>query len=745
MAVRHLSTLSPRKLHITLNNLPDSKLEEIVRDGQNNQGAPSYMAALALGVLERRNAHRRDADARSHGPNSETVADEVIAETDVSAGVSALPVELDVPPEVASKIPRGINAPRAAPTDTNRSMRKGVVGLPSPNMTYAAQGGIVNFAEGGSTKEPVPPPSFLNKVLEAKKQRMKEEQKAARAARREEDRLGSAIRRAEQLRDQKQHLEAIKNRFPNSELYKALTKKKAQGGIVNLRSGGSLRDWLDKSRTKEHEEWLNYILQAESSTSLEKIRAMLDEQDALEGAAGAPPQMSRLGELATLEGDGGQSIGPMQLKGPPGSILSADKKGVIKVPEDKTDINASVRAAERHFENLLRLNDGEAAKTDEQKRETVRDALRNYNQGRGASLQGKESEQATDYLKGYDNYLKTLAKAEEAGGPVSDAPRAVQETIRENKRRLRRFDEERNKALLEKWGRVPPTSGRFASKIAEVAARTKAEAEAKDQLAGEKFSTQPVFAEPEPTAPGKPPTTSGIASVAASAQKEARARARDEVEAEDPLAGEDPNEPVFNQERFEQMTKGAELLKSLPPPARESLQTKGISPIRLALILGGLKLMSGESLGDAAEKAVAAYIKSSEYEALRLKAYDKALREEAKAKATADYQNQRIALMKEGAANKRLKMFLEPEVQASIRTMVHQDVVASDKSGSLGSDFPSYGELLAEVNKDPEGELAVIFNSAWDRRRHQFLNRQGHWGSGSDPIKSIQQLPQRMP
>ena len=235
MAVQHSS--SPEKLHDKLQRLSDSELQKVI------EGGSSYAATIALGILQGRVEFRNRARARSHDPNPETVADAVIAKTDgsadVSAGVPVLPVELDVPPEVASNIPRGINAPRAAPTDTNRFMRKGVVGLPSPNMTYAAQGGIVNFAEGGSAEESVPSPSFLNAVRKAKEQRMEEEQEEQEAARREEDRLGPAIRRAAQRRDQEQHLKAIKERFP--ELYKILTEEKAQGGIVNLRSGGSLR------------------------------------------------------------------------------------------------------------------------------------------------------------------------------------------------------------------------------------------------------------------------------------------------------------------------------------------------------------------------------------------------------------------------------------------------------------------------------------------------------------------------
>ena len=930
MAVQHLSTYSPEKLHDELRNLPDPKLQEIVRDGQNNQGgsqgASSYMAALALVVLEERQQLRAAAAAESHDPNSPTVADKVIAET----GVSTLPVALDVPPEVASKIPRGINAVRGAPTD--RPMREGVVGLPSPNMTYAAQGGIVNFAGGGSTKEEesVPSTSVLNaaqKKREARRvQRILEKQKEEIEKYRLKQ-LG-ASKYLRQLELQENYDRAYPLPPP---------KKKAQGGIVNLRSGGSLRDWLDKPRTKEDEEWLNYILQAESSTSLEKIRALLDGQ---EGEA--------LAALATLEGDGGQSIGPMQLKGPPGSILSTDKKGDIKVPEDKTDINASVRAAERHFENLLRLNDG-----------NVEDSLRDYNQGRTSRRRGDKRGQTEKYIKGWLAYKG--ARAEEAGGAVSDAPRAafgvpeedLQETYRrqdklpwsayqhprmlvegagpgkrpriigitggpgeeepdtllqrehEERRRimqgageavsdtppkkgrhplfpatpgatprwkeglrlpagirdllpravqgkplpspattgdLRREAErlgqlrsviegageavsdtpppvtgpqksgiaraaellrkskkaereagrragipvpeeaggpvlavqgkplpspvttgdlreakrleqlQRNKALLEEWGQVPPASGwfggqrlpasggepgRFASNIAEVVARTKAEAEAKDQLAGEEFSTQPVFAEPEPTVPGKPRPTSGIARVVASAKEEAEAEDRAEAK----KATEQTTQTEQDYSDINKLVKtGAERLKSLPPPARKSLQTKGISPIRLALILGGLKLMSGESLGDAAEKAVAAYIKSSEYEARRLKAYDKALREEAKAKATADYQKQRIALMKEGAANKRLELSFEPQVQESIARMAYQDMVASDKSGNLGRDYSSYNKFLAEIDEDPEGELAVTFNRVKEGLRRQFLK--GHRGSGSDEIISIQKQRQ---
>ena len=854
MAVQHLSTYSPEKLHDELRNLPDPKLQEIVRDGQNNQGgsqgASSYMAALALVVLEERQQLRAAAAAESHDPNSPTVADKVIAET----GVSTLPVALDVPPEVASKIPRGINAVRGAPTD--RPMREGVVGLPSPNMTYAAQGGIVNFAGGGSTKEEesVPSTSVLNaaqKKREARRvQRILEKQKEEIEKYRLKQ-LG-ASKYLRQLELQENYDRAYPLPPP---------KKKAQGGIVNLRSGGSLRDWLDKPRTKEDEEWLNYILQAESSTTLEKIRALLDGQ---EGEA--------LAALATLEGDGGQSIGPMQLKGPPGSILSTDKKGDIKVPEDKTDINASVRAAERHFENLLRLNDG-----------NVEDSLRDYNQGRTSRRRGDKRGQTEKYIKGWLAYKG--ARAEEAGGAVSDAPRAafgvpeedLQETYRrqdklpwsayqhprrlvegagpgkrpriigitggpgeeepdtllqrehEERRRImqgageavsdtpppvtgpqksgiaraaellrkskkaereagrragipvpeeaggpvlavqgkplpspvttgdlreaKRLEQlQRNKALLEEWGQVPPASGwfggqrlpasggepgRFASNIAEVVARTKAEAEAKDQLAGEEFSTQPVFAEPEPTVPGKPRPTSGIARVVASAKEEAEAEDRAEAK----KATEQTTQTEQDYSDINKLVKtGAERLKSLPPPARKSLQTKGISPIRLALILGGLKLMSGESLGDAAEKAVAAYIKSSEYEARRLKAYDKALREEAKAKATADYQKQRIALMKEGAANKRLELSFEPQVQESIARMAYQDMVASDKSGNLGRDYSSYNKFLAEIDEDPEGELAVTFNRVKEGLRRQFLK--GHRGSGSDEIISIQKQRQ---
>ena len=801
MAVQHLSTYSPEKLHDELRNLPDPKLQEIVRDGQNNQGgsqgASSYMAALALVVLEERQQLRAAAAAESHDPNSPTVADKVIAET----GVSTLPVALDVPPEVASKIPRGINAVRGAPTD--RPMREGVVGLPSPNMTYAAQGGIVNFAGGGSTKEEesVPSTSVLNaaqKKREARRvQRILEKQKEEIEKYRLKQ-LG-ASKYLRQLELQENYDRAYPLPPP---------KKKAQGGIVNLRSGGSLRDWLDKSRTKEHEEWLNYILQAESSTSLEKIRALLDGQ---EGEA--------LAALATLEGDGGQSIGPMQLKGPPGSILSTDKKGDIKVPEDKTDINASVRAAERHFENLLRLNDG-----------NVEDSLRDYNQGRTSRRRGDKRGQTEKYIKGWLAYKG--ARAEEAGGAVSDAPRAAfgvpEEDLQETYRRqdklpwsayqhprmlvegagpgkrpriigitggpgeeepdtlLQREHEERRRIMQgagEAVSDTPPKKGRHPlfpatpgatprwkeglrppAGIRDLLPRAaqgkplpspatigdlRREAERLGQLRSVIEGAKPPadFApEYEDHGSSEPPTQSLLTATGAgqTAQSMAKyAKQRDEakkakVEAEDPFAGEDPNEPVFNQERYKQMTKGAERLKSLPPPARESLQTKGISPIRLALILGGLKLMSGESLGDAAEKAVAAYIKSSEYEARRLQAYNKALREEAKAEATAKYRETTLA-------DRRLKLSLEPEVRRSIAMRAYQDVVASDKSGKLGEEFPSYDKFLAEINEDPRGELAVRFNRAEGGLLRQFLNRQGHWGSGSDPIKSIQLLPQRMP
>ena len=143
--------------------------------------------------------------------------------------------------------------------------------------------------------------------------------------------------------------------------------------------------------------------------------------------------------------------------------------------------------------------------------------------------------------------------------------------------------------------------------------------------------------------------------------------------------------------------------------------------------------MSGESLGDAAEKAVAAYIKSSEYEARRLQAYNKALRAEAKAEATAKYRETTLA-------DRRLKLSLEPEVRRSIAMRAYQDVVASDKSGNLGRDYSSYNKFLAEIDEDPEGELAVTFNRVKEGLRRQFLK--GHRGSGSDEIISIQKQRQ---
>ena len=926
MAVQHSS--SPEKLHYKLQRLPDSELQKVV------EGSSSYASYLALCILQGRQKLRDAVAAGSAEPDPPTVAAEIAGRSDpegvaglpspnmtyaaqggivnfAEGGVPSLPVELGVPREVASKIPLGINAARGAPTD--RSMPEGVAGLPSPNMTYAAQGGIVNFAGGGSTKESVPSTSVLNaaqKKREARRvQRILEKQKEEIEKYRLEQLGASEYLR--QLELQENYDRAYPLPPP---------KKKAQGGIVSFAEGGpaegTLRDWLDKSRTKEHEEWLNYILQAESGTSLEKIRAMLDEQEGEELAGGAPTQMSRLGKLARLEGDSGQSIGPMQLKGPPGSILSTDKKGDIKVPEYKTDINASVRAAERHFENLLRLNDG-----------NVEDSLRDYNQGRTSRRRGDKPGQTEKYMERWLAYNEP--PAEEAGGPVSDAPRAAfgvpEEDLQETYRRqdklpwsayqhprwifqkggpgrrpriigivggpgeaepdtlLQREHEERRRIMqgageavsdapssatpdVTRLSAINPNDPRLSpinravkllrkskeeeeeriagrraadapsgatgpqksgiARAAELLRESKkAEREAEEMAVGAppgatpdvtprpinhavelferdqqrraqqaaaeemavgaplRSSESPIQPGPLPigrlvegldktykflqqaqvgkeageraarTPPGspEPPTQSLLTATGAgqTAQRMAEsAKQRDKakkakVEAEDPLAGEDPNEPVFNQKRFEQMTKGEENLNSLSDEEQKSLQTtaeaKGISPIRLALILGGLKLMSGESLGDAAEKAVAAYIKSSEYEARRLKAYDKALREEAKEKATAKYRAETSARQEEALKLRK----------GAARRERAEDVVAG---GALEGTFEeaAWRQIYSKFpdsrpeNLRREKALENSIPGLVSAMKRAYI-RTGRLPDDPDPIKSIQLLPQRMP